>query len=87
MAAPTTLEIPISGMDCAECTQHVRHAIEQLPGVQSVNVFLGSEKAVVRLDPARVAVVVLVLSELDIAGVPPAAVARARASAPATPAR
>jgi diaminohydroxyphosphoribosylaminopyrimidine deaminase/5-amino-6-(5-phosphoribosylamino)uracil reductase len=35
-----TLEIPISGMDCAECTQHVRHAIEKLPGVQSVNVFL-----------------------------------------------
>jgi len=49
-----TLEIPISGMDCAECTQHVQHAIEKLPGVQSVNVFLGTEKAVVRLDPAQV---------------------------------
>ena len=49
-----TLEIPISGMDCAECTQHVQHAIEKLPGVQSVNVFLGTEKAVVKLDPAQV---------------------------------
>ncbi len=49
-----TLEIPISGMDCAECTQHVQHAIEKLPGVQSVNVFLSTEKAVVKLDPAQV---------------------------------
>jgi P-type Cu+ transporter len=54
MADPQTLEIPISGMDCAECTMHVQHAIEKLPGVQSVNVFLGTEKAIVRLDPAQV---------------------------------
>ena len=56
MASLQTLEIPISGMDCAECTQHVQHAIEKLPGVQSVNVFLGTEKAVVQLDPAQVGI-------------------------------
>ncbi|MBI5953640.1 MAG: cadmium-translocating P-type ATPase [Chloroflexi bacterium] len=49
-----TLEVPISGMDCAECTQHVQHAIEKLPGVQSVNVFLATEKAIVKLDSAQV---------------------------------
>lgn len=54
MADQKTLEIPIAGMDCAECTRHVQHAIEKLPGVQSVNVFLGTEKAVVQLDPAQV---------------------------------
>ena len=54
MANPQTLEIPISGMDCAECTQHVQHAIEKLPGIQSVNVFLGTEKAVIKLDPTQV---------------------------------
>jgi Cu+-exporting ATPase len=54
MASLETLEVPISGMDCAECTQHVQHAIEKLPGVQSVNVFLGTEKAIVRLDPTQV---------------------------------
>jgi Cd2+/Zn2+-exporting ATPase/Cu+-exporting ATPase len=54
MANSHTLEIPISGMDCAECTQHVQHAIEKLPGVQSVNVFLATEKAIVRLDPDQV---------------------------------
>jgi Cd2+/Zn2+-exporting ATPase/Cu+-exporting ATPase len=54
MTNPQTLEIPISGMDCAECTLHVQHAIEKLPGVQSVCVYLGTEKAVVKLDPAQV---------------------------------
>jgi Cd2+/Zn2+-exporting ATPase/Cu+-exporting ATPase len=48
------LEVPIAGMDCAECTEHVRHAIAALPGVVSVEVFLASEKASVRLDPAQV---------------------------------
>ena len=54
MANLQILEVPIKGMDCAECTQHVQHAIEKLPGVQSVIVFLGSEKAIVRLDPTQV---------------------------------
>ncbi len=49
-----TIELPVAGMDCAECTQHVQHALAALPGVESVNVFLASEKAIIRLDPARV---------------------------------
>ncbi len=48
------IEVPIAGMDCAECTMHVQHAIAALPGVQAVDVFLTSEKAVVQLDPQRV---------------------------------
>ncbi len=51
--ATRIVEIPIHGMDCAECTRHVRKAIENVPGVQSVEVFLTSEKALVRLDPSR----------------------------------
>jgi len=31
-----TLEISVSGMDCAECTQHVQKAIATLNGVQSL---------------------------------------------------
>ncbi len=54
MASLQTIEIPVQGMDCAECTQHVQHAISALPGVEMVNVFLAAEKAVVRLDPVRV---------------------------------
>lgn len=52
MAKIQTLEVSIKGMDCAECTRHIQHAIAKLPGVESVNVFLSSEKAVIRLDPA-----------------------------------
>jgi len=49
-----TLEVPVRGMDCAECTQHVQHALARLPGVTSAEVFLSSEKAVIRLDASQV---------------------------------
>ncbi len=49
-----TIEVPIRGMDCAECTLHVQQAIAALPGVESVNVFLSSERAVIRFNPALV---------------------------------
>jgi Cd2+/Zn2+-exporting ATPase/Cu+-exporting ATPase len=46
-----TTEVPIQGMDCADCTRHVQHAIADLPGVESVQVYLTSEKAVVQHQP------------------------------------
>ncbi|MBI4769062.1 MAG: heavy-metal-associated domain-containing protein, partial [Chloroflexi bacterium] len=49
-----TLQLPITGMDCAECAGHVRLALAGLPGVDSVEVFLTSEKATIHFDPARV---------------------------------
>jgi P-type Cu+ transporter len=54
MAEVVKLEIPVKGMDCAECTQHVQHAIGELPGVKSVEVYLASEKAAVQFDPSLV---------------------------------
>jgi len=54
MSEMRTLEVPIAGMDCAECTLHVQHAIEKLPGVQKVDVFLGSEKALIQMDAGQV---------------------------------
>lgn len=50
MATEHTLEVPIRGMDCTECTEHVHHAIAALSGVKSVDVFLASEKAVIQFD-------------------------------------
>ena len=41
-------------MDCAECTQHVQHAITSLHGIKKADVFLSSEKAIVQLDPSLV---------------------------------
>ena len=36
MAQAHTIEVPIAGMDCTECTQHVQAAIGALPGVETV---------------------------------------------------
>ncbi len=52
--ANRVMELPVRGMDCAECTQHVQHALCTLPGIESAEVFLSSEKAVVRYDPTQV---------------------------------
>lgn len=49
-----TIEVPVKGMDCAECTMHVKKAISSLSGVQAVDVFLASEKAVISLDTQAV---------------------------------
>jgi P-type Cu+ transporter len=47
------MEIPIRGMSCGECAADLQRALAALPGVESVQVFLASEKAIIRLDPAR----------------------------------
>ncbi len=54
MADFQTIEVPVAGMDCADCTMHVQRSISSLPGVEGVEVFLAAEKAVVRLDAEAV---------------------------------
>lgn len=54
MANQRTLEVPIAGMDCAECAAHVQRAIEKLPGVAKADVLLGAEKAIIEMDEQRV---------------------------------
>lgn len=51
--APELLELPIAGMDCAECASHVQRALAAVPGVRSATVLLSAEKAVVERDPTR----------------------------------
>ncbi len=48
------IELPIVGMDCAECSSSVQRALIKVPGVESAEVLLSSEKARVQFDPARV---------------------------------
>lgn len=55
-AACRVVELPVRGMDCTECTQHVQRALAAVAGVESVQVFLASEKAILRLDPAQVTI-------------------------------
>jgi len=47
-------EVPVGGMDCADCSKHVQTALESIPGVCSVTVYLAAEKAVVSADPSLV---------------------------------
>jgi P-type Cu+ transporter len=54
MSTQQSLEVPVKGMDCAECAAHVEHALAKLPGVGQVQVYLASEKAVLQLDPEQV---------------------------------
>ena len=44
------ITLPIRGMDCVECTQHVKQALERIPGVAHANVLLAAEKAIIDLE-------------------------------------
>mgnify|MGYP006283881375 CR=1 FL=1 len=48
-----TVELPVRGMDCADCARRVRNAVSDVPGVASVNVLLSAQKAVVQLKPGQ----------------------------------
>jgi Cu+-exporting ATPase len=48
MAEYQTIEIPIQGMDCAECVLHVEHALKSVSGVHDAQVYLLTEKAVIQ---------------------------------------
>ena len=48
-----TLELPITGMDCAECAAHVQNALEAVPDVTSVQILLAGEKAIVSYHPPK----------------------------------
>jgi Cu2+-exporting ATPase len=47
-----TKTLKISGMSCGHCVEHVRKALQGLPGMAVVNVAIGS--ATVSYDPATV---------------------------------
>ena len=72
MAARMMLEVPVNGMDCSECTRSVQRAISALPGVESVEVSLTAEKAVIHLDPSQVDLTVISKAVADAGySVPP----------------
>jgi Cu+-exporting ATPase len=48
------IQVPVKGMDCSGCVATVQKAIAQIPGVETVDVLLSSEKAVIKLDPKQV---------------------------------
>ncbi|GIK37023.1 MAG: copper-translocating P-type ATPase [Chloroflexota bacterium] len=48
------LQMKVGGMHCSLCTESIRKAVGRLDGVQSVQVSIAHEEALVEYDPARV---------------------------------
>jgi Cd2+/Zn2+-exporting ATPase/Cu+-exporting ATPase len=46
-----TLELRVTGIDCAECAEHLQHSLAKLSGVSSAQVLFTAEKAVLQRDP------------------------------------
>jgi Cu+-exporting ATPase len=46
--ATSELSLPIDGMTCASCVRRVEKALQSVPGVESVDVNLATERATVR---------------------------------------
>src|SRR5262249_41644023 len=53
--ATKTITLPITGMTCANCVATVERNLKKLDGVQSAQVNLASERAVVEYDPGKLA--------------------------------
>ncbi len=47
------VEIPVRGMDCADCCHSVQRSLSAIPGVFQADVLLAAEKAVVSYDTAQ----------------------------------
>jgi Cd2+/Zn2+-exporting ATPase/Cu+-exporting ATPase len=50
MSDQKSIEVPVRGMDCAECAAHVQKAISGVEGVENADVLLGAEKAIIRFN-------------------------------------
>ncbi len=75
-------EIPISGMDCADCALKIERALRRTPGVQDARVSLGAQRAAVVFDPARTSVEALARAVEALGYVVPAAIGRRDAPRP-----
>src|SRR3972149_6463604 len=54
IASTRLLSLPVEGMSCASCVSHVEDVLRDTPGVSEVVVNLGTRKASLAYDPARV---------------------------------
>jgi Cu+-exporting ATPase len=52
--ATNELQLPITGMTCASCSNRVQKALKKVPGVVDANVNLATEQAAVTYDAAQV---------------------------------
>ncbi|MCL5999603.1 MAG: cation-translocating P-type ATPase [Chloroflexi bacterium] len=60
------LQLKIGGMHCSLCIESIRRTLQRIDGVQSVQVSIAHEEALVQYDPARTSVVTLQQALEDI---------------------
>jgi Cd2+/Zn2+-exporting ATPase/Cu+-exporting ATPase len=51
---PATLELAVTGMDCATCAEKIEKSLRNLPGISQAAVNFGAEKVLVAFDPEEV---------------------------------
>jgi len=51
---PATLELAVTGMDCATCAGKIEKTLRNLPGITQATVNFGAEKVLVAFDPDKV---------------------------------
>ncbi len=67
MSKPATvLTLPVRGMTCASCVSHVETALKEVPGVASVAVNLGAERATIQFSDGNVPIDRLVTAVQDV---------------------
>jgi len=56
MATAKSIQVPVTGMTCANCAMSIERALRKVQGVHDVNVNFGTEQATVSFDPDQVQV-------------------------------
>ncbi len=59
------IELPVTGMSCASCVDHVQKALSGMRGVSRAEVNFAAEIATVEFDPAQVSVSQLIAAVID----------------------
>lgn len=57
-------KVLINGMSCMNCVRHVKEALEEIPGMESVQVDLATKSAIIAGDMAE-SLIVKVLADHD----------------------
>jgi len=65
MSNPISTVLNVKGMSCGNCVKHVSEALNELPGVEKVDVRLAEAKAVVSHDPTTAPLASLIAAVSD----------------------
>ena len=63
-----TVELAVGGMHCGHCVMRVEKSLNQVAGVESVQVSLDDNQAVVTVDPARAPTTAALIAAVEEAG-------------------